>query len=521
MAQLYNLAADSHHAAQGAARSVNFRTVSQLDPTAIDALIVPVDADGRAPAGLPDEERRVAEWVAAQSGPLKVFMATTHLRQAGEGAMRLVVVAAGRREDHDMERARKAVAAGARTLLHSTTRRLGVALDTSSLSTAQAAQAAVEGVRYALWRPDTHRSAEQERWLPPLEEVQLLASDDAGQGGADDEATSTAIERGQAVGEAVNWVRRLANEPGNLLTPTLLAEEARRLAGEVGLEFEALDEAACADLGMNSFLSVARGSAEEARLIVLRYRGRSDDGYDLALVGKGITFDSGGISIKPADDMHVMKYDMTGAASVMAAIGAIARLKLPINVLCVAPCTENLPSGTATKPGDVITSMSGKTVEVINTDAEGRLVLIDGLTYAQREGARRLVDVATLTGGVKIALGTHYTGVFGRPESFVASIADAGRAAGERMWPMPLSDEYRDDMKGEVADLKNSSSRYGSAIKGAAFVDAVVEEGAEWAHLDIAGSAWFDEEKPFTPKGPQGASVRTLVELAARLTGGG
>jgi len=511
---------------------VHFRTIDQLDPSAIDALIVPVDADGRAPTDLPEEERRVAEWVAGEVGPRKLFTATTHLRQAGNGAMRMIVVATGRREEHDMERARKAVAAGARTLLHSTTRRLTVTFDAAALGTAQAVQAAVEGVLYALWRPDAHRSEENERGLPPIEDVQLLMGGGNGRGDGAGDALRAAIERGQAVGEAVNWVRRLANEPGNLMTPTLLAEEARRLAEQVGLEHEALDEAQCRELGMHSFLSVARGSAEEARFVVLRYLGReaglggragtqADGGaaYDLALVGKGITFDSGGISIKPAEDMHVMKYDMTGAASVMAAIGAIARLKLPINVLCVAPCTENLPSGTATKPGDVVTSMSGKTVEVINTDAEGRLVLIDGLTYAQRQGARRLVDVATLTGGIKIALGSHYTGVFGRPEPFVAELAEAGRAAGERIWPMPLSDEYRDDMKGEVADLKNSSSRYGSSIKGAAFLDAVVGEDAEWAHLDIAGSAWLDEERPFTPKGPQGASVRTLVELAARIAG--
>jgi leucyl aminopeptidase len=488
---------------------VEFRTVAELDPASVDALVVPVDQDNDAPDGLPEAERRLAEWVARESGPRRIYTATTHLRQSGDAAMRLVVVAAGRRSDNDMERARKAVSAGVRTLWHSTAGRLAVALDESTLGAEGAVQAAVEGVLYAMWRPDAHRSTPDERRLPPLEEVQLISS-----GRLDQGAATTAIERGMAVGEAVNWVRRLANEPANLLTPALLAEEARRLAAEVGVEFEVLDEDACRQLGMHSFLSVARGSVEPARLVVLRYRARGGDGYDLGLVGKGITFDSGGISIKPAEDMHVMKYDMSGAAAVIATTAAIARLRLPIDVIAVAPCTENLPSGSATKPGDVVTSMSGKTVEVINTDAEGRLVLIDGLTHAQGEGARRLVDVATLTGGVKIALGTHFTGLFGRPASFVEAIADAGRRAGERMWPMPLSDEYRDDMKGEVADLKNSSSRWGSAIKGAAFVEAVVEADTEWAHLDIAGSAWFDEEQPFTPKGSQGVSVRTLVALA-------
>jgi len=436
---------------------VEFRTISQLDPSLVDALIVPVDDDGAAPPALPADERRLAEWVARESGPRKVFTATTHLRQAGDGALRLIVVAAGRRDAYDIERARKAVSAGVRTLWHSTTRRLAVVLDETALDPGAAARAAVEGVLYAMWRPDAHRSGADERRLPPLEEIQLLAADESSD-------LSEAIARGQAVGEAVNFARRLANEPACKVD-----------------------------------------------------RARGGDGYDLGLVGKGITFDTGGISIKPAEDMHVMKYDMTGAASVIAAIGAIARLRLPLNVIAVAPCTENMPGGRATKPGDVVTSMSGKTVEVINTDAEGRLVLIDGLTYAQREGAQRLVDVATLTGGIKIALGTHYTGVFGRPDGFVDQVVAAGRAAGERMWHMPLSDEYRDDMKGEVADLKNSSSRWGSSIKGAAFVEAVVDEEAEWAHLDIAGSAWFDEERPFTPKGPQGASVRTLIALAQRI----
>jgi leucyl aminopeptidase len=497
---------------------VDIRTVSQLDPTVIDALIVPVDSDNSAPDGLPDEERDLAEWVARESGPRKIFSATTHLRQSADGAMRLVVVSTGRRDEHDHERARKAVSAGVRTLLHSTTVRLAIALDGSTLGIERAAQAAVEGVLYAMWRPDTHRSGEQERRLPPLDEVQLLVP----AGPRDDDAAGgleAAIARGRAVGEAVNWARRLANEPANLMTPTMVADEARALAQELGLDFEALDEEQCRELGMHSFLSVARGSAEPASLLVLRYRAGEGEGYDLGLVGKGITFDSGGISIKPAEDMHVMKYDMTGAASVIAAIGAIARLKLPLNVIAIAPCTENLPGGRATKPGDVVTSMSGKTVEVINTDAEGRLVLIDGLTYAQREGARRLVDVATLTGGIKIALGSHYTGVFGRPTAFVDEVVAAGEAAGERMWPMPLSDEYRDDMKGEVADLRNSSSRWGSSIKGAAFVEAVIEDGAEWAHLDIAGSAWLDEERAFTPKGPQGASIRTLVALAEEMAG--
>ena len=200
-----------------------------------------------------------------------------------------------------------------------------------------------------------------------------------------------------------------------------------------------------------------------------------------------------------------------------AAAGVVARLGLSVNVIAIAPCTENLPGGHATKPGDIVTSMSGKTVEVINTDAEGRLVLIDGVSYAQREGAKRVVDVATLTGAIMVALGKHYTGVFGRPDSFIEEVRQAGVESGERIWPMPLSDEYRDDMKSEIADLKNNGNRQGGAILGAAFIDAAVDPDTEWAHLDIASTAWFDEDRPFSPKGPQGPAVRTLVQLAASI----
>jgi leucyl aminopeptidase len=297
-----------------------------------------------------------------------------------------------------------------------------------------------------------------------------------------------------------------------------MAQAAREMAGQTSLQIEVLGEDEARALGMGSFLSVARGSDEQAQVVILRHQGRAGDGYDVAFVGKGITFDSGGISIKPAEDMHMMKYDMSGAASVLAAAGVVARMNLPVNVIAVAMCTENLPGGHATKPGDVVTSMSGKTVEVTNTDAEGRLVLIDGITYAQREGAKRVVDVATLTGAVRVALGWLYTGVLGRPQSFIDEILGAASRSGERMWQLPLADEHREEMKSEVADLRNSSGgRLGGTILGAAFIDAAVEPDTAWAHLDIASTAWYEEDRPFSPKGPQGAAVRTMVELAQTL----
>src|SRR2546428_13632713 len=356
-------------------------------------------------------------------------------------------------------------------------------------------------------RPEVLRTRGEQRRPPAIDQVLSVTA----------KAVGKAIDHGAAIGEATNPARRLANEPANRMTPTLFADAAKALAKEAGVRIEVLERDGVGGLGMGSYLSVAQGSHEPPRFIVLRHQGRGGEGYELALVGKGITFDSGGISIKPADNMHHMKADMTGAASVIAALAAIGRLKPEVNVLGVAPCTENLPGGGATKPGDVFTSMSGKTVEVINTDAEGRLVLIDGITYAQREGAKRVVDIATLTGAVSIALGPYFTGLFGKPDAFVETVRGVAGMAGDRVWPMPLTDEYKDEIKGEVADIRNSAGREGGAIKAAAFLWAAVEDGTEWAHLDIASVDWSDKDRAYSPRGPQGPAVRTLVALAESL----
>ena len=490
---------------------MQFRTIASLEDTEVDAAIVPVFKEGKAASNTPDDLAHLAEWVAEESGPRSIFTATTHLQRGGqEGTLRLISVAAGARDEYDVQRAWQVVSAGVRALWQSTAQRIAIMVDTQALDSDIAVQSAVEGVIYAMWRPEAHRTGADEEKLPPLEEILLVTGDDAEMG--------EALARGKAIGEAVNWSRNLANEPANLMTPTKVAEAARELAAEAGLEVEILDQKACEALGMGSFLSVARGSDEPPQLVVLRHRGRGGEGFDLGLVGKGITFDSGGISLKDPQDMHMMKFDMSGAAAVLATASVVARLGLKLNLIAIAPCTENLPGGHATKPGDVVTSMSGKTVEVINTDAEGRLVLIDGVSYAQREGATRVVDVATLTGAIRTALGRHYTGLFGRPEGFVDAVRKAGAESGERLWPMPLSDEYRDEMKSEIADLRNSAGRgLGGAILGAAFIDAAVEPQTEWAHLDIASTAWFEEDRPFAPKGPQGPTVRTLVQLAGSI----
>jgi leucyl aminopeptidase len=493
---------------------LQFRVVSSVAGEQLDALIVPVFKEGDAANNTPDDVRANAEWVAKENGETKLFAPLTHLQQGDAGSTRLIVVNCGKRADFDVARGWQMCSAGVRALWQSTAKRIAIVLESGSLDPQEAVQGAVEGVIYAMWRPESHRTTEKDRQLPPLDEVLLVVGGDA----AD---FAGAIGRGQYVGDSVNWSRSIANEPANLMTPTHMAQAAREMAAKTSLEVEVLGEEEARALGMGSFLSVARGSDEQAQVVILRHQGRAGEGYDLALVGKGITFDSGGISIKPAAEMHLMKYDMSGAASVLAAAGVIARMNLPINVIAVAMCTENLPGGHATKPGDVVTSMSGKTVEVTNTDAEGRLVLIDGITYAQRQGAKRVVDVATLTGAVRVALGRLYTGVMGRPQSFIDEVLGAAQRSGERMWPLPLADEHRDEMKSDVADLHNSSGgRLGGTILGAAFIDAVVEPGTEWAHLDIASTAWYEDDRPFSPKGPQGAAVRTLVELAQTIASG-
>jgi len=487
---------------------VKFRAARPSDVGDVDALILPIFEKGEAPALLPRGVRAAVERVRRELGKAKLYTAATHV--GGERGLPawLVIVEAGDPKEWSVERARNVAAAGVKSLWRSTAKKAAVVLHADGIGAERAARATVEGAIYAMWRPEAHRSAAADRKLPPLASVALVTSEKAD--------LRDAIRRGEAVGDAVNVARRMANEPANKMTPTLVAEEAKAIAKEHGVEIDVLDRERCRTLGMHSYLSVAQGSHEPPRFIVMRYRGRGGRGYDIAFVGKGITFDSGGISIKPADGMHHMKADMTGAASVIAAIGAVARLGTKANVLAVAPCTENLPGGGATKPGDVFTSMSGRTVEVINTDAEGRLVLVDGVTYAQREGARRVVDVATLTGAIQIALGNHFTGLFGRPEGFVAEVRDAATSAGDRVWPMPLTDEYREEIRSDIADIANSAGREGGAIKGAAFIDAVVEDGTEWAHLDIASTYWSDKDRPQSPKGPQGPAVRTLIELAAR-----
>ncbi|HKU81748.1 MAG TPA: leucyl aminopeptidase [Candidatus Tumulicola sp.] len=336
--------------------------------------------------------------------------------------------------------------------------------------------------------------------------------------GFDSAALERGIARGLVLGEAINLARRLAITPANDMTPTVLASEAEKVAQDSGLEIDVLDEDRARAEGMGSFLSVAQGSVQPPKFIVLRYNGDPASKELLALVGKGITFDSGGISIKPADRMEEMKYDMSGGAGVIAAMSAIGKLKPKVNVVGIVPATENMPGGKATKPGDIVKASNGKTIEVINTDAEGRLILADALCYANKLGATKIVDTATLTGAVVIALGHAAAAVVSNDDAFAAQFMDVAKPSGERYWQMPYYDDYLSQMKSDIADLKNTGGRAAGTLTAAAFLREFVDK-TPWIHLDIAGTAYLDNESAWQAKGPTGIPVRTFVALAETLAG--
>ena len=329
--------------------------------------------------------------------------------------------------------------------------------------------------------------------------------------GASARGWKEAVRIGHAFAEGENLARTLQARPGNVATPSHLAAEATRIAGESGLECEILGPAEMEDEGMDALLSVARGSVEEPRLIVLRHPGGEEGAAPLVLVGKGLTFDAGGISLKPARGMEKMKYDMSGGAAVLGAMLAIGRLGLPVNVTGVVPSSENLPSGSATKPGDVISSRAGKSIEVINTDAEGRLILADALHYASEWEPAAIVDCATLTGACVVALGHHRSALLGNDEALLEELRAAGDRAGEPCWPLPLDADYRRQLRSDFADLKNVGGRPAGTITAASFLSEFVED-APWAHLDIAGTAYGKTRKPYLRNGPAGIPCRLLLE---------
>jgi len=422
-----------------------------------------------------------------------------------ERPSRALVVGLGNREEFEPERARVAAAIAMRMAGSMEATALALAAP-GELDARAVAAAMVEGAVLASYRFDRFKSrGDDDEGRKRVEDLIVVG---------DGEVADT-VESARVAAEAENFARELQDLPSNVVTPSYLAGRAEAIAEEHdSVSFEALGRDEIRDKGMGGLVAVSQGTAEDPRLIVLRYAGGGD--RTLGLVGKGVTFDSGGISIKPAAGMQEMKMDMSGAAAVIEAVSAIAKLELPIDIVAVIPSTENLPSGTAVKPGDIITQYNGKTVEINNTDAEGRLILADALAYAVELGADRIVDLATLTGAVLIALGSTYAGLISNDDTFAAEIEAAGRRTGELAWRLPLHPEYKELTKGTAADLTNASAkRKASTIYAGSFLEEFVD-GRPWAHLDIAGTAW-DVGREYVGKGPTGFGTRLLVELARAL----
>jgi leucyl aminopeptidase len=423
-----------------------------------------------------------------------------------QGSARTVVVGLGKPGDLDPERARVAGAIAAKRAATLEARSLTLAPPESDDAAAIAA-AMVEGAILAGFSFDRFRKSDEDDPAAQIETITVLGPD----------SIADAVEVGRIAAEAENRARELQELPSNFATPTILSNRAAELVAEhENLSFEVLGREEIADKEMGGLVAVSQGTEEEPQLIVLRYSGGGSGG-PIGLVGKAVTFDSGGISIKPATAMHEMKMDMSGGAAVLEAVGAIAELGLPIEVIAVIPSTENMPSGTAVKPGDVITMYNGKTVEVNNTDAEGRLILGDALAYCVELGAERIVDLATLTGAVLVALGSTYAALISNDDDWAGELADAGAETGELLWRLPLHEEYKTLTKGTIADLTNASAkRKAGTIYAGSFLEEFVD-GKPWVHLDIAGTAW-DTGREYVGKGPTGFGVRLLVSLAQDLS---
>ncbi len=481
-----------------------------LDAVDAELVLIPWFDDDRpeAIAGLDaatgGEVARASESRELQGKPYDLFL--TPVTDGAWRPRRVALVGAGPRGACDAEQLRRlATAAGLAARQRRASRAAFVVRGQGSARAL--AQAACEGLTLSEFYGGSYKTTE-----PPPAAVPAwsIVSLDA----ALDPALNDAVARGRVLGESSNLARALANEPGNALTPREFAARAAAIATSGGASAEILDERQIADLGMGLLLGVARGSSEPPRLMVFRHEPAGAPKTPvLGLVGKGITFDTGGISIKPADGMERMKDDMAGGAAVACAMRAIGLLQAPMRVVGIVPATENMPGGRAIKPGDILKSAEGKTVEVINTDAEGRLILGDGLWYARKLGATHLVDVATLTGACVVALGKITSGLFGTPDRWVEQVRRVAAAAGDRVWPMPLHEEYREQLKSEIADFANVGGRPAGSITAAMFLKEFTG-GLPWVHIDIAGTAWADEPKPYLPKGPSGVAVRTLASLA-------
>lgn len=433
----------------------------------------------------------------------KMFEISWQHKPAGLKAKRLLLIGGGKAKKCSSSELRKIAGAAVRALKPRNLRSLAFAAP-EGIPAGDAVKAIVEGALIGNFDSDTYKSDRKNQSVESLTVVAL----------GDQAKLQRALDDARIVGESQNFTRSLVNEPSNRMTPTILANRAKEMAKEVGLKCEVYGADKIKEMKMGAFWGVAQGSDEPPALIVMRYEpGSAPEKPVLGLVGKGITFDTGGISIKPADGMEKMKYDMAGGATMIGVMRAMALLKPKVKVIGIVCATENMPSGKAQKPGDIQTAMSGKTIEIINTDAEGRLVLADGLCYARQLGCTHLIDAATLTGAVVVALGYANAGVFASDDKMYGKFAKAIDEAGEKMWRLPLGDDYLEQMRSSIADLQNTGGRWGGASTAAAFLKEFAED-TPWIHLDIAGTAWMDDNKPWIAKGPSGIAVRSLIEFA-------
>ena len=432
----------------------------------------------------------------------KAFETNLLYKPTSVKAKRLLLVSGGSAKKFSSYDLRRVAGTAVRTLKSRGIRSFAFVAP-AGISAGEAVRAIVEGAHVGNFDPDYYRSDRKDQRIDAITVVTK----------GDKAALEKAANEAQIIGESQNFTRDLVNEPSNRMTPTILADRAKKMCAEVGLKCEVYGADKIKEMKMGAFWSVAQGSDEPPALIVMTYEPAGAPTKPvLGLVGKGITFDTGGISIKPADGMEKMKYDMAGGATMIGAMRAIAQLKPKLKVIGIVCATENMPSGKAQKPGDVQIAMSGKSIEIINTDAEGRLVLADGLYYARQLGCTHLVDAATLTGAVVVALGYNNAGIFANDDDMYNRFHSANAKAGEKMWRMPLDEEYKEQIRSSIADIMNSGGRWGGAITAAMFLKEFAED-TPWIHLDIAGTAWMEDQKPWIAKGPSGIALRSLVEF--------
>jgi leucyl aminopeptidase len=499
--------------------TISFSTPAQLETESLVAVVLDHSEKDQTDQAQKDKHKDAKPQLKLATGDAAVQSAAADLLASGEltgkpfeinllhkpvgvKAKRLLLIGAGSAKKFSSYDLRRIAGAAVRTLKSRGIRSFAFVAP-PSIPAEEAVNAIVEGALVGNFDPDYYRSDRKDQKIDALTIVTA----------GDKSALEKAANQAQIIGDSQNFTRDLVNEPSNRMTPTILADRAKKMCQEVGLKCEVYGADKITVMKMGAFWSVAQGSDEPPALIVMKYEpGGAPEKPVLGLVGKGITFDTGGISIKPADGMEKMKYDMAGGATMIGAMRAIALLKPKVKVIGIVCATENMPSGKAQKPGDVQIAMSGKSIEIINTDAEGRLVLADGLFYARQLGCTHLVDAATLTGAVVVALGYANAGIFANDDGMYERFHKANEEAGEKMWRLPLDDEYKENIKSSIADIVNSGGRWGGAINAAMFLKEFAED-TPWIHLDIAGTAWMEDQKPWIAKGPSGIALRSLVEF--------